>query len=164
MKFWPQSQTGPAWEKKIEKNINLKIQKSILVSRLPNGIVQILNGYIQACLHINHIKETTFFVNYTSMTYGEPGFWNFEVKFSKFEKKFGAQKWVGAQKCWGPKWVGAQMIRGPNELGPKCVGAQMSQGLDVMWPTHERSLTPIQLTGIRQICKQHAGHCVISSE
>ena len=31
-----------------EKNINLKICKSILISRLPNGIVQILNRYIQA--------------------------------------------------------------------------------------------------------------------
>ena len=32
-----------------EKNINLKIRKSSLISRLPNGIVQILNRYIQAC-------------------------------------------------------------------------------------------------------------------
>ena len=31
-----------------EKNIDLKLRKSILISRLSNGIVQILNRYIQA--------------------------------------------------------------------------------------------------------------------
>ena len=56
-----------------------------------------------------------FFVNYTSMTYEEPGFWNFEFKFEKFGKFLRAQKWVGAQTS-----------RGPNELGLKWVGDQMS--------------------------------------
>ena len=85
-------------------------------------------------LPMKHIIEATFLVNYTSSTYEESGFWNFEIKLLKFENFLGAQKWVGAQMSRGPngsgtKWVGAQMCWGPNEsgaqmrIGPKCVPA-----------------------------------------
>ena len=44
-----------------EKNINLKILKSSLISRLPNGIVQILNRYIQAWCALQPKKPTRLY-------------------------------------------------------------------------------------------------------
>ena len=105
-------------------------------------------------LYINHITETTFLSIIPLWLIDNL---DFEIKFSKFEKFLGAQKWVRAQMRWGsnvlgPKWVGDQIswrpnelvtkwVRGPNEWGPNKSGAKMSPSSNPAQPSpaHSRS-------------------------